>query len=96
MAVTKPKSSASKENLKRKYLYKQPLKKPRETLKIPPHPKCLGAPDGNALKEIKEDGIQVSVGPVTRARTRRFKEEINTLIINFQCDIKDTYIKEKI
>ena len=52
--------------------------------------------DGNALKEIKEDGIQVPVGPVTRARSKRFKEELNTLIIKLQQDTKDTCIKEDI
>ena len=52
--------------------------------------------DGNAIKEIKEDGIQVPVGPVTRARSRRFKEELNTLIIKLQCDTKDICIKEEI
>ena len=29
--------------------------------------------DGNSIKEIKEDGIQVPVGPVTRAKSKRFK-----------------------
>ena len=48
------------------------------------------------LKEIKEDGIQAPVGLVTRARTRHFKEELNTLIIKLQSDTKDTRIKEEI
>ena len=52
--------------------------------------------DGNALREIKEDGLQVSVGPVKRARTRHFNEQLNTLIIKLQCDTKDTCIKEEI
>ena len=52
--------------------------------------------DGNALKEIKEDGIQVPIGPVTRARSKRFKEELNTLIIKLQCDTKDISIKEEL
>ena len=52
--------------------------------------------DGNAIKAIKEDGIQVPVGPVTRAKSKRFKEELNTLIINLQRDTKDTCIKEYI
>ena len=52
--------------------------------------------DGNSIKEIKEDGIQVPVGPVTRAKSKRFKEELNTLIIKLQCDTKDICIKEEI
>ena len=48
------------------------------------------------LKEIKEDRMQVPVGPVTRARSKRFKEELNTLIIKLQRDTKDTCIKEEI
>ena len=52
--------------------------------------------DGNALKESKENGMQVPVGPVTRARSKRFKEELNTLIIKLQRDTKDTCIKEDI
>ena len=52
--------------------------------------------DGNTIKEIKEDGIQVPVGPVTRAKSKRFKEELNTLIIKLQCDTKDICIKEEI
>ena len=52
--------------------------------------------DGNSIKEIKEDGIQVPVGPVTRAKSKRFKEELNTLIIKLQYDTKDICIKEEI
>ena len=52
--------------------------------------------DGNSIKEIKEDGIQVPAGPVTRAKSKRFKEELNTLIIKLQCDTKDICIKEEI
>ena len=52
--------------------------------------------DGNTLKEIKEDGMQVPVRPVTRARSKRFKEELNTLIIKLQRNTKDTCIKEDI
>ena len=48
------------------------------------------------LKEAREDEIQVLVGPVTQARVRRFKEELNNFIIKLQYDTKDTCIKEDI
>jgi len=39
---------------------------------------------------------QVPVGPVTRARARRFKEELNNLIVKLQDEEGDKLAKERI
>ena len=44
IAVIKPIISTSNVNFKPIYLAKHPLEKPRQLIKIPPHPKWLGDP----------------------------------------------------
>ena len=53
--------------------------------------------DGIVSKDAREeDGFQVPVGPITRARAKRFKSELNNLIIKLQHEVKDKCAKEDI
>ena len=52
--------------------------------------------DENMTHVEPQARYQVPVGPVTRARARRFKEELNNLIVKLQDEEGDKLAKERI